>query len=167
MGCFNDLLGFHDLFGLQTMMLEEGPQCSLGKPRARLGLGCFGKKLHRSFAKTRAREGQYLCFPSRIADDGNLFKGVAVAEEKVCIAPLLAAFPSRKVFQQDEKLDGSGSGDYFNELGLRGIEFGFFQFTTDAKDAKATIMLFEIGAHRCIWYLVLEFEEGTVFRPRA
>jgi hypothetical protein len=50
---------------------------------------------------------------------------------------------------------------------LRGIEFGFFQFTTDAKDAKTISMLFEIGAHRCIWYLVLEFEEGTVFRPRA
>ena len=149
------------------MMLEEGPQCSLGKPRARLELVCFGEKLHRSFAKTRAREGQYLCFPARIADDGNFLKVVAVAEEKVCIAPLLAAFPSRKVFQQDEKLDGSGSGDYFDELGLRGIEFGFFQLATDAKDAKVIIMLFEIGAHRCIWYLVLEFEEGTVFRQQA
>ena len=149
------------------MMLEEGPQCSLGEPRACLGFGCFGKKLHRSFAKTRTSEGQYLCFPSRIADDGNLFKGVAVAEEKVCIAPLLAAFPSRKVFQQDEKLDGSGSGDYFDELGLRGIEFGFFQFTTDAKDAKAIIMLFEIGAHRCIGIWFWSLRKGWFFRPQA
>src|SRR6266404_7733169 len=66
MGCFNDLLGFHDLFGLQTMVLEEGPQYSLGKPRARLGLTCFGKKLHRSFAKTRARERQHLRLPARL-----------------------------------------------------------------------------------------------------
>jgi hypothetical protein len=63
-GCFDDLLGFHDLLGLQTMMLEEGPQRSLGEPRTRLGLTCFGKKLHRSFAKTRARERQHLCFPA-------------------------------------------------------------------------------------------------------
>ena len=102
-----------------------------------------------------------------MADDGNFLKVVAVAEEKVCIAPLLAAFPSSKIFQQDEKLNRSGSGDYFDELGLRGIEFGFFQLATDAKDAKAIIMLFEIGTHGCIWYLVLEFEERTVFRPRA
>src|SRR5437660_8404129 len=123
------------------------PPRSLGEPRARLGLGCFGKKLHRSFAKTGARERQHLCFPAWMADDGNLFKVVAVAEEKVCIAPIRAAFPSRKVFQQDEKLDRSGNGDFFHELGLHSIEFGFFQFTTDAKDAKATIMVFEIGAH--------------------
>src|SRR5205814_6728638 len=99
MGCFNDLLGFHDLFGLQTMMSEEGPQCSLGKPRARLGLTCFGKKLHRSFAKTRARERQHLRFPAWMADDGNFLTVVAVAEEKVRIAPLLAAFPTSKIFQ--------------------------------------------------------------------
>jgi hypothetical protein len=30
---------------------------------------------------------------------------------------------------------------------LRGIEFGFFQFITDAKDEKTISMLFEIGAH--------------------
>ena len=89
-----------------------------------------------------------------MADDGNFLKVVAVAEEKVCIAPLLAAFPSRKVFQQDEKLNRSGNGDFFHELGLRGIEFGFFQFTTDAKDEKTISVLFEIGAHGClVWRL--------------
>src|SRR5204862_7070469 len=106
----------------------------LDQPRTRFGLACFRKKLHRSFAKTRARERQHLCFPARIADDGNFLKVVAVAEEEVCIAPTLTAFPACKVFQQHEKFDGSGSGDYFHELGLRGIEFRFFQLTTDAKD---------------------------------
>src|SRR5436190_1608129 len=126
----------------------------LARTYAGEGQRCFAKKLHRSFAKTRAREGQYLCFPSLIADDGNLLKVVAVAEEKVCIAPLLAAFPSRKVFQQDEKLDRSGNGDFFHELGLHSIEFGFLQFTTDAKDEKTISVLFEIGAHGClVWRL--------------
>ncbi len=142
MGCFNDLLGFHDLLGLQTMMLEEGPQCSLGEPRARLELVCFGEKLHRSFAKTRACERQHLRFPAWIADDRNFFEIVAVAEEKIRIAPLLATFPTGKIFQEHEKLDGSGTGDLLHELGLHGIEFGFFQFATDAKDAKAVIVLF-------------------------
>src|SRR2546421_13090978 len=68
-----------------------------------------------------------------MADDGNFLKVVAVAEEKVCIAPLLAAFPSSKIFQQDEKLNRSGADDLFHELGLHSIEFGFFQLATDAK----------------------------------
>ena len=46
----------------------------------------------------------------------------------------------------------SSAGNYFRELGLCGIEFGFFQLTTDAKDAKAIIMLFEIGTDGCIWF---------------
>src|SRR5258705_4990370 len=100
MGCFNDLLGFHDLFGLQTMMLEEGPQCSLGKPRARLGLTWFGEKLHRSFAKTRARERQHLRLPAQIDDDRNFLEIVAVAEEKIRVVPLLATFPTCTRFHE-------------------------------------------------------------------
>ena len=95
----------------------------LGEPRARVGLACFGKKLHRSFAKTRARERQHLRFPARIADDRNFFEIVAVAEEKVRVAPLLAAFPTGEVFQPHEKLDGSAASNLFHELGLHGIEF--------------------------------------------
>jgi hypothetical protein len=119
---------------------------SPGEPRARLGLACFGKKLHRPFAKTRARERQHLCFPARIANDGNFLKIVTVAEEKVRIAPRLVAFPTGEVFQQHEKLNGSGTSDFFHELGLHRIEFGFSQLTADAQDEKA-IMLFEIRTH--------------------
>jgi hypothetical protein len=124
------------------------PKCSFGEPRARFCFSCFGKKLHRSFAKTRARERQHLCFPARMADDGNFLKVVAVAEEKVRVAPRLVAFPPGEVFQQHEKLDGSGTSDFFHELGLHGIEFRFFQFATDAQDEETIVMLLEIGTHR-------------------
>jgi hypothetical protein len=82
-----------------------------------------------------------------MADDGNFLKVVAVAEEKVRIAPLLAAFPTGKVFQQYEKLDRSGADDFLHELGLHGLEFGFLQLATDTKDKKTISVLFEIGAH--------------------
>jgi hypothetical protein len=47
-----------------------------------------------------------------MADDGNFLKVVAVAEEEIRIAPPLAAFLTGKVFQQHEKLDRSGTGDF-------------------------------------------------------
>jgi hypothetical protein len=37
-----------------------------------------------------------------------------------------------------------------HELGLHGVEFGFLQLATDAKDEKTISMLFEIGAHGCL-----------------
>ena len=122
----------------------------LGEPRARFCFSCFGKKLHRSFAKACTRERQHLCFPARIADDGNFLKVVAVAEEEIRIAPPLAAFLTGKVFQQHEKLDRSGTDDFLHELGLHGVEFGFLQLATDAKDEKTISMLLEIGAHGCL-----------------
>ena len=87
------------------------------------------------------------CFPARIADDGDLLEVIAMAEEKVRIAPLLATLPAGEVFQQHEELDRSSTSDFFHELGLHGIEFGFFQFAADAQDEKANVMLFESGTH--------------------
>jgi hypothetical protein len=49
--------------------------------------GHVSGKLHWSFAETRARERQHLCFPARIPDDGNFLEVIAMAEEKVRIAP--------------------------------------------------------------------------------
>jgi hypothetical protein len=127
-------------------------QPSLGKPRARLGLTCFRKKLHWPFAKTRARERQHLCLPSRIADDGDLLKVVAVAEEKVRIDHVSLRSQPVKFSSSTRSL--TAPAIFFDELGLHSIEFGSLQLATHTKDKKTISVLFEIGAHAClVWHL--------------
>jgi len=126
------------------------PPRSLGEPRARLGLAVFGKNFTGPCEDPAVKASTVLPMAIRRR---NLFK-VGVAEEK-SVSP-----NPRRVLQKSfpqEKLKPFRSGDFFHELGFAGIEL-FFQFH-HAK-AQRCLMLFEIGAHRCIWYLVLEFEEG-------
>src|SRR3977135_4520784 len=85
-----------------------------------------------------------------MADNGDFLEIVAMAEEKVRITPLLAAFPTGEVLQQDKKLNSSGTCDLLHELGFHGIELGFLQLATYAEKKKAVIMQFENGTH-LIW----------------
>src|ERR1043166_1628099 len=124
----------------------ESIGCSVGQPRPRFGLACFGKKFHGTFADPRAGERQDLGFPDGMTNDRDFSKVLAMGEKEVGVPPLLVALPTDEVFQDDQKLDGTG-GHFLHDFVLHGIELGFFQLAPDAKDEKAITLLFKISAH--------------------